>query len=154
MSVLNLHSRMHTIPDVDQGRIPNNPGVLGHYTPPDQTASRPWYFGGANQRTYVTREEREYLGDKGSFMTYGRQRPNRRLFEYGVEGRGNKGDWAYNTKHNPFSPKGSGARKPVKGFKGNPVKDIRKGLGGGASMFTKKGIRHNKEQLFGSGPMV
>jgi len=134
MSVLNLHSRMHTIPDVDQGRIPNNPGVLGHYTPEDKTATLPWYFGGANQRAYFSPQERPYIGDKGSFMSYGKYKPGKRVYDaYDVHvsgkdtsrGGGNKGDWAWNTKKNPYSPKGSGA------------------------MFTKKGMRHNKNQLFG-----
>lgn len=114
MSVLNLHSRMHTIPDVDQGRIPNNPGVLGHYTPEDKTATLPWYFGGANQRAYFTPQERAYIGTKGAFMSYGKYKPGKKVYdEYdvhvsGIEGTGNKGDWAWNSKKNPWSPKGSG----------------------------------------------
>lgn len=62
--------RLHTIPDVDMGRIPDN--RAGAYTqgaklPPNTTATNPWYFGGANQRFYV--RDHLKIGSKGAFRS-------------------------------------------------------------------------------------
>ena len=67
-----VHGRLHTIPDIDAGRIADNPSVLGHYTPPDISAKRPWYFGGANQRMYLPQGALENVGAKGSYLCYGK----------------------------------------------------------------------------------
>jgi len=67
-----VHGRLHTIPDIDAGRIADNPSVLGHYTPPDISAKRPWYFGGANQRMYLPQGALESVGAKGSYLCYGK----------------------------------------------------------------------------------
>ncbi len=67
-----LHGRLHTIPDIDAGRIADNPSVLAQYTPPDQSATRPWYFGAANQRMYLPRGALENLGARGSYLCYGK----------------------------------------------------------------------------------
>jgi len=72
MSFKTLHSRLHTIPDVDAGRIADNPSVLGRYTPPDQSATKPWYFGGANQRMYLPTEALKNVGARGSYLCYGK----------------------------------------------------------------------------------
>ena len=48
--------RLHTIPDVDAGRIPDNrsgPHSIGSKLPQDISATKPWYFGGANQRFHA-----------------------------------------------------------------------------------------------------
>ena len=61
--------RLHTIPDVDAGRIPDNrSGVttLGKKLPHDTAATNPWYFGAANQRFYSTN-----ANIKGSFRGAG-----------------------------------------------------------------------------------
>ncbi len=49
MSSLN---RLHTIIDIDKGRIPDNPRLLGGRIPQDNYASNPFYFGASNVRTY------------------------------------------------------------------------------------------------------
>jgi hypothetical protein len=72
MSYRTLHGRLHTIPDIDMGRIADNPSVLAGYTPPDQTATRPWYFGGANQRMYLPSGALEQVGARGSYLVYGK----------------------------------------------------------------------------------
>ncbi len=88
MSYKTLHSRLHTIPDVDAGRIADNPSVLGHYTPPDQSAYRPWYFGGANQRMYLPQGALENVGARGSYLVYGRAKHS--PYVHGKGGRGGR----------------------------------------------------------------
>lgn len=60
--------RLHTIKDVDAGRIPDNRAGAynqGAKLPPNTSATNPWYFGGANQRLYVKDTGR--IGAKGAF---------------------------------------------------------------------------------------
>ena len=59
--------RLHTIPDIDQGRIPDNrsgANTMGSHLPKNTTATNPWYFGGANQRFYANPSK---IGSKGAF---------------------------------------------------------------------------------------
>ncbi len=48
--------RSHTIPDVDMGRIPDNPATLNtpgvRQIPKSTYVSKPFYFGGSNVRFY------------------------------------------------------------------------------------------------------
>ena len=41
-------SRLHTIPDVDSQRIPDNPATLGGARVPELLSQPAWNFGGAN----------------------------------------------------------------------------------------------------------
>ncbi len=45
-------NRLHTIIDIDKGRIPDNPRLQGGRVPEDVYASNPFFFGGANIRRY------------------------------------------------------------------------------------------------------
>ncbi len=45
-------NRLHSIIDIDKGRIPNNPRLQGGRTPEDVYATKPFYFGASNVRTY------------------------------------------------------------------------------------------------------
>lgn len=51
-----MRSRLHTIGDPDRGVIPDNRSgatTLGAQLPIDTTATKPFYFGGANVRSYI-----------------------------------------------------------------------------------------------------
>jgi len=45
-------NRLHTIIDIDKGRIPDNPRLQGGRVPEDVYVSHPFFFGGANIRRY------------------------------------------------------------------------------------------------------
>jgi len=45
-------NRLHTIIDIDKGRIPDNPRLQGGRVPEDTYASNPFFFGGADIRKY------------------------------------------------------------------------------------------------------
>ena len=45
-------NRLHTIIDIDKGRIPDNPRLQGGRTPEDTYATNPFYFGASNVRRY------------------------------------------------------------------------------------------------------
>jgi len=50
--------RLHTARDVDMGRIPDNPAVLGgHRIPKSTYATEPFRFGGDNFRFYYPQPE-------------------------------------------------------------------------------------------------
>jgi hypothetical protein len=45
-------NRLHSIVDIDKGRIPNNPRLQGGRVPEDVYATKPFYFGASNVRMY------------------------------------------------------------------------------------------------------
>jgi len=46
-------NRLHTIIDIDKGRIPDNPRLQGGRVPEDVYVQHPFFFGGANIRSYA-----------------------------------------------------------------------------------------------------
>ncbi len=57
-------NRLHTIIDIDKGRIPDNPRLQGGRVPEDTYASNPFFFGGADIRKYRN------VGGTGMFKTH------------------------------------------------------------------------------------